>query len=113
MERDPWLPIRDAQQGAEAILRITAGLSFDDDLANEMIRSAVERQFEILGDPLDRLRRADPPTASRISGLKGAVALRDLLIHGYESVDDSTVWTIVQHDVSVMIFELKAVVGEA
>ena len=75
-----------------------------------MIRSAVERQFEILGEALNRLRRAEPQTAARTSGLRGAVALRNVPSHGYETVDDGTVW-IIRHDVPALLGELTALLG--
>lgn len=111
MERDPSLLLWDAAQSAEAILRFTAGLSFDDYAADEMVRSAVERRFEILGEALDRLRRVDPEMAGRISGLRGAIALRNLLSHGYDSVDDRTIWAIVQQDIPVTVAEIRALLG--
>ncbi len=76
-----------------------------------MIRSAVERQFEILGEALNRLRRAEPQTAARISGLRGAVAPRNVPSHGCETVDDGTVWTIIRHDVPALLGELTALLA--
>ncbi len=111
MERDPSLLLWDAKRSAETILRFTTGLSFEDDEAGEMIRSAVERQFEILGEALNRLRRAEPQTAARTSGLRGAVALRNVPSHGYGTVDDGTVWTIIRHDVPALLGELTALLG--
>ena len=112
MERDPSLLLWDARQSAAALLRFTAGRSFEGYAADELLRSAVERQFEILGEALNRLRRVDPATAARVTGLRGAIALRNLLSHGYETVDDSTVWTILQQDVPVMVAELGEIAGE-
>ena len=108
MQRDPALLLWNAAQSAEAILRFTNGLSFDDHAATELVRSAVERQLEIFGEALNRLRRVDPEMAARISGLRGAIALRNLLSHGYESVDDRTVWTIVQQDVPALVADVRA-----
>lgn len=81
----------DALQAAEKISRFTKGESFDDYELEEVLRSAVERQFEIIGEALDQLRIADPPTASGISELPRIVAFRNILIHGYASIDDRLV----------------------
>jgi uncharacterized protein with HEPN domain len=67
-----------------------------------MLRSAVERQCEILGEALNRLSRAAPELASRIPELSRAVAFRNLLIHGYATVDDATVWRVVTEDLPVL-----------
>lgn len=112
MERDPELLLWDAKRSAEAILRFTAGLSFEDHEAGEMTRSAVERQFEILGEALNRLRRAVPDVAARVSGLRGAIALRNVSSHGYATVDDSTVRAIVQRDVPALVVELSTLLDK-
>lgn len=40
----------DARGAAERIARFTADRGFDDYLADDMLRAAVERQFEIVGE---------------------------------------------------------------
>jgi len=46
-----------------------------------MLRSAVERQFEIVGEALNQLRQTDKATAAHIPDLPKAVGLRNVLIH--------------------------------
>ena len=52
--------IWDAKEAAARALRFTAGKSLDDYLGDELLRSAVERQFLILGEALGRVRQLDP-----------------------------------------------------
>jgi uncharacterized protein with HEPN domain len=92
MAPDPRAFLWDAAAAAGAIRRFTAGRTRDDYLADELLRSAVERQFEILGEALNRLQRSAPGLAARVPDLAKAVAFRNLLIHGYAIVDDGTVW---------------------
>ncbi len=61
-----------------------------------MLSSAVERQLEIVGEALSALRRFDPALAGKIPGLPQAVGCRNVLIHGYASVDHQIVWEVVQ-----------------
>ncbi len=63
--------------------------------ADVLLRSAIERQFEIIGMVLNRLARVDPETAARFPDLPRIVAFRNVLIHGYARVDNSIVWTVV------------------
>ena len=50
----------DARRAAERIVRFTKGQTYADYLADEMVRAAVERQSEIVGEAFNGLRRADP-----------------------------------------------------
>jgi uncharacterized protein with HEPN domain len=47
----------DMQQAVARIERFAAGATFESFQSNEMLRSAVERQFEIIGEALSRLRK--------------------------------------------------------
>ena len=66
MDRDPSFLLRDVKHSAEVILRITTGFSLARYSEDELVRPAVERHFEILGEALTRLRRANPELAARV-----------------------------------------------
>jgi uncharacterized protein with HEPN domain len=59
-----------------------------------MLRSAVERQFEIIGESLNRLSRVDPLTAANVPDLPRIVAFRNVLVNGYAAIDDVLVWEV-------------------
>ena len=95
MQRDPRAFLWDAQQAAGAITQFTAGLDAAGYRANPLIRSAVERQFEIIGEALNRLSKEAPDLAGRVPNLARIVGFRNVLIHGYAVIDDGRVWEIV------------------
>jgi uncharacterized protein with HEPN domain len=65
-------------------------------LANKMLRRAVEREFEIIGEAMSRIERLDPKL--EISSKKQIINMRNRVIHGYDKIDDEIVWgTIVRH----------------
>lgn len=68
-----------------------------------MLRSAVERQFEIVGEALNRLSRTDPAVADQIEDLPRIVAFRNVLIHGYATIDDAIVWEVATTRLSGLI----------
>jgi uncharacterized protein with HEPN domain len=71
-------------------------LDFNVYLANKMLRRAVEREFEIIGEAMNRIERLDPKVD--ISGKKQIINMRNRVIHGYDKIDDEIVWgTIVRH----------------
>jgi hypothetical protein len=57
----------DMQQGASLLAEFVAGRTFADYQANAMLRAAVERQFEIIGEALSKLARLDADLAARVS----------------------------------------------
>lgn len=84
----------DARRAAELIGSFITGRTWSDYLDDPMLRSAVERQFEIIGESLNRLGHADPETAASIADLPRIVAFRNVLIHGYATIDDPIVWEV-------------------
>jgi len=63
-----------------------------------MLRSAVERQFEIIGEALSQLTKIAPELAAQIPDLPRIVAFRNILIHGYAVVDNEIVWRAAQEN---------------
>jgi uncharacterized protein with HEPN domain len=53
MLRDPRAYLWDAREAAGATLEFVAGKTFEDYAGNRLLRSAVERQFEIIGEALN------------------------------------------------------------
>ncbi|HSU81308.1 MAG TPA: HepT-like ribonuclease domain-containing protein [Thermoanaerobaculia bacterium] len=86
----------DMRQAAELIARFTAGRTLEDYAADPMLRSAVERQLEILGEALGRLKKSDPEIAGKISDYRRIIAFRNVLIHGYDAILDEVVWGLVE-----------------
>lgn len=100
----------DAQQAALRITRFTAGKTFEDYGADELLRSGVERQFEIIGEALNQLSRLDPAAAAALPDLPRIVAFRNLLIHGYASVDDRVVWGVIESSLGPLLAALDALI---
>ncbi len=86
----------DVQEAGRLILRFTTGRTFEDYEEDPMLRSAVERQFEIIGEALNRLARFDPGTAARIAEHRRIIEFRNVLAHGYDVIQNDVVWGIVE-----------------
>lgn len=91
MHADARKLLWDAQHTAERAERFTLGKSFADYQADEFLRSAVERQLEIIGEALNQLRRIDATTAAMIPEISRIVGFRNVLVHGYATVDNRIV----------------------
>src|SRR5690242_15219524 len=110
MQPDARKYLWDALQAANRIKAFTQGKVFDSYQADELLRSAVERQFEIIGEALSQLRRVDPAAAAEIPELQRIVAFRNILIHGYASVDDKLVWGVVESKLAALVRALDELI---
>jgi uncharacterized protein with HEPN domain len=90
--RDARAYLYDISVACTRIAEFTSGQSLADYSGNAMIRSAVERQFEIIGEALNQLEQADPVLAERITDASRIIAFRNRLIYGYATVSDEVVW---------------------
>lgn len=98
--------LHDMKQVSERIARFVVGKSFPDYQSDEMLRSAVERQFEIIGEAMMRLVKADAATAAKITDYRKVSGFRNALIHGYDSIDDVISWGIVVNKLPTLIQEV-------
>ena len=104
------------RQGAQRIETFVQGRDLKGYLADPMLRSAVERQFEIIGEALNQLSKAAPHIATRIPDASRAVAMRNVLIHGYAQVDNEAVWRTLQDNLPALhtcVAELLTELGDA
>jgi uncharacterized protein with HEPN domain len=79
-------------------VRFTAGRTFDDYRADEMLSAAVERQFQIIGEAFVSLRRIAPEAAAMVPDVAEIIGFRNVLVHAYGDVDSKEVWATIQDD---------------
>jgi len=65
-------------------------------MSDKMLRRAIEREFEIIGEAMGRIEKLD--STIKISSKKQIINMRNRVIHGYDKIDNEIVWgTIVRH----------------
>ena len=65
-------------------------------MENKMLRRAIEREFEIIGEAMNRIVKIVPDIP--ISDKYQIISMRNRVIHGYDKIDDEIIWgTIVRH----------------
>jgi len=103
----------DIATAAGSAIEFVAGKNFPDYISDLVLRSAVERQPEIVGEALAQLARIDPSTASQVSDHKRIIAFRNILIHGYAEIDHRIVWNVLQQNLPVVWHEAQALLSAA
>lgn len=102
----------DIREAASAISRFVRGKAFDDYEQDELLRSGVERKFEIIGEALNRIRKDDPTILDEIRKYRNIVSFRNILAHGYDSINDRIVWGIIEEDLSNLLEDVEKLIGE-
>ena len=97
----------DIQTACRKLLRFTANKRFDHYREDDVLLSAVERQFEIIGEAISQLARIDSEAALGISERGRIIAFRNILIHGYAVIDDTVVWDIVETKLPALAREIR------
>ena len=67
MRPDPRKYLFDIQDAAQRLVDFTADKDFDAYLADDVLRSAVERQFTVIGEAVTQLARLDSETARYVT----------------------------------------------
>ena len=102
----------DIQRAYTRLAKFTAGRSGADYAADEMLRAAVERQFEIICEALTRLLKVHPDVAQRITEYRRIISFRNVLIHGYDAITDAVVWEILQQKLPIPRSEVEVMLNE-
>jgi uncharacterized protein with HEPN domain len=104
--------LEDICKAVAFVRRVTNGKSLDDYRDDQLLRQAVERNFEIIGEAVGRLAKVDPTTAGQIGAYAQIIAFRNLLIHGYDLIDDAQVWEVIRNDLPVLEREVVALLRD-
>jgi uncharacterized protein with HEPN domain len=83
---------------------------FADYQNNKLLKRAVERELEIIGEALNNLLKIDPFIG--ISDARKIVDTRNWVIHGYDNVDDIIIWGIITKNLPVLFLEVKKLLGD-
>ena len=71
----------------------TESKTFENYKKNSLLKRAIERNLEIIGEAINRILKEDP--SFPIENALRIVGLRNQIIHGYDSVSDENIWGIV------------------
>ncbi|MGA0566427.1 DUF86 domain-containing protein [Rathayibacter sp. KR2-224] len=102
----------DAVEFAQNARLAVGDTPLDEYLAGGPVAWATERQMELIGEALSKLRRIDPALAERVPNVHQIIAMRNVLIHGYLIVNGRVVWLAATQLIPGLIPILKALLAE-
>lgn len=73
---------------------------------NKLLRRAIEREIEIIGEAMNRALIEDPNL--EIENARKIVDTRNWVIHGYDKVDDVIIWGIISKHLPKLKEEIEA-----
>lgn len=111
LPRSPAL-LWDMMDAARFILSHTGQSTLETYQQDIMLRSAVERQFEIIGEAARRLANDDPAIATRVTDLSQIIAFRNVLAHAYDQIDHARVWEVITNALPTLFSEVETLLGE-
>ena len=83
-------------EAAEPVQTFRRGKTCEAFVEDDLLRSAIERQLQIIGEALSQLARVDPQLAGNVAKLPRIIAFRNILVHGYAAIDYDTVWRLIE-----------------
>jgi len=113
MKHEVLAHLHDVVEAGKAVKSFVAGYTFESYQTDEKLRSAVERKFEILGEALIRIRRDDPNVLAHIRDHRAIISFRNILVHGYDAIDDRIVWGVIEDDLASLLEDAAALLRAA
>jgi uncharacterized protein with HEPN domain len=102
----------DVQQAATAIVEFTRETSWSHFATDALVRSATERQFEIVGGALAQLKLIDRPTLEKITRHERFITFRNILISTCGVMNDAVTWRIIKRNLPDLLSEIEYLLKE-
>ncbi|NQU79894.1 MAG: DUF86 domain-containing protein [Bacteroidetes bacterium] len=76
--------------------------------SNLILKRAVERDLEIIGEAVTRILKQDPNF--QIVNAKKIIGLRNQIIHAYDNISDENIWAIIQKHIPNLKIEITRLI---
>ncbi len=110
MLHDPKVCLEDALNAALLIKEFTLNMSFEEYRNDLKTQSAVERQFEIIGEAFNRVFKMNEEILISVNSWKEIIGFRNVIIHGYDALSDDIVWDTIINNIPVLIKDLQTLI---
>lgn len=104
--------LAEMKNAMERIIRYTDQISYSEFTSNDLIRDAVIRNFEILGESVKHIPYSFQKK-NRMIPWGRMYALRNFIVHEYFDIDDEILWEIIQQDLRKNLHDIGPVIERA
>lgn len=95
----------DIFESVESIEKYIENIDFFQYQKNKMVRRAVEREFEIIGEATNALLKNNKDI--KITSAERIIGMRNRVIHGYDKIDDEIIWGTIKRHLPLLKKEVK------
>ena len=113
MEAEILKSLYDIKDATAAILKFVQDKTYDDYREDDLLKSGVERKFEIIGEALNRIKRNNLQILDKIRDHRSIISFRNILAHDYNSVDHTVVWGIIEENLDNLYTDVVKLLEEA
>lgn len=106
MPHNPAVCLEDAANACCLILQFTENMTETEYALDIKTQSAVERQFEIIGEALNRIKNIDAELLTKIDNWREIIGFRNVIAHGYDVVENEIVWDSITKDIPLLLNQL-------
>jgi uncharacterized protein with HEPN domain len=78
-----------------------------------MLKRAIERDLEIIGEAINRIITKDSSFIDKITDSRAIIGLRNQVIHAYDSISDENIWAILINHLPKLKSEINALIEES
>jgi uncharacterized protein with HEPN domain len=101
----------DILQAAAEIRDFVGDMDFTAYRNSAVTKRAVERDFEIIGEALNRITHTDDKALESISEYQRIIGFRNILIHGYDIIDEAIVWQAATKHLPILVGEIEEILN--
>ena len=103
--------LKHIKEETEFIIEFTSTISEEEFLENRLLKKAMIRCFEIIGEAT---KKVDFDFRMKYNSIawKEMAGLRDKLIHDYTGVDYNLLWLIISENIPELDFQLEQIIKE-
>ena len=109
--KEPLYFLKDIENSLLKIFKYTNDIDFDKFMTNDMLKDAIERNFEIIGEAVKKLPSEFREKYPHIP-FKQVAGMRDKLIHDYFGIDYQIIWKTIKDKLPAFYNSIKDIIDE-